>query len=57
MDVIALLCRRLEKKNCKIEIRKPNANAIHSTRIDTQILSSLKSAVNMKSRPTVFAKQ
>ena len=44
------------KKNVKLK-SKPNVKAIHSTKVDTQILSSLKSAVNMKSRPTDIVKQ
>ena len=56
MDVIALPVRALEKKKCGIEIRT-KCKDTHSTKIDIQILSSLKSAVNIKSRPTDFAKQ
>ena len=44
------------KTQCNLKL-EPNANAVQSTKMDAQILSSLKSAVNMKSRPTVFAKQ
>ena len=56
MDVILLQHRSLEKKNVKLK-SEPNVKAINSTKIDTQILSSLKSAVNIKSRPTVLANQ
>ena len=56
MDVIALLFRNLEKDNVKLKL-EPNANATHSTKMDTQPLLSLKSAVNIKSRPTALPKQ
>ena len=56
MCVIRLLYSPLEKKNVILK-SEPKAKATYSTQMDTQILSSLKSAVNMKSRPTVFAKQ
>ena len=56
MDVIRLYCSPLEKKNVKLKL-EPNVKAIHLTKIDTQILLSLKSAVNIKSRPTVSSKQ
>ena len=56
MDVIALLYRCLEKDNLKLKL-EPYAKVIQSTKIDTQIISSLQSAVNIKSRPTEIAKQ
>ena len=56
MDVIALSSRYLEKKNVKLKLES-NTKATYSTQMDTQILSSLKSAVNMKSRPTDSTRQ
>ncbi len=56
MYVIWLLDRLLEKKNVKLK-SESTKKTVYPTKIDTQILSSLKSAVNMKSRPTVLAKQ
>ena len=56
INVIRLLYRYLEKKKVKYK-SEPNTKAMYSTKINTQILSSQKSAVNIKSRPTVVAKQ
>ena len=56
MYVIWLLNRYLGKKNVKLK-SESSAKATHSTKLDTQIPSSLKSAVNIKSRPTDIAKQ
>ena len=56
INVIRLLYRYLEKKNVKYK-SEPNTKAMYSTKMNTQILSSVKSAVIIKSRPTDFAKQ
>ena len=54
MDVISLSGRSLEKKNVKLK-SESNTKAIYPTKIDTPILSSLKSAVNIKPRLTEIA--
>ena len=56
INVIRLLYRYLEKKNVKYK-SEPNTKAMHSTKMNTQILSSVKSAVIIKSRPTAVPKQ
>ena len=56
INVIRLLYRYLEKKKVKYK-SEPNTKAMYSIKINTQILSSQKSAKIIKSRPTDFAKQ
>ena len=45
-----------KKKKVKYK-SEPNTKAMYSTKMNTQILSSVKSAVIIKSRPTAVPKQ